>query len=115
MLEAQMRIRKEQMDVLSDYMVAQFERDCAAYLRAARADRLKDTDDRALSRLIRTGIDRAETYEIEIEDDVRLFIECMVCRGADFGEEPRSAAYLKDPKLDLDGKVQYLRSQLEAT
>lgn len=84
-------IRREQMAVLSQYMVDRFEDEVAGYLRTGYAEKCKGLTDEELRDLIRKGIKNAQGYGITIEADVGRYIECMLMYGVDFDVDGATA------------------------
>lgn len=74
-------IRKEQMDVLSVYMRNQFEQRMIKHLRVKFPDRTKDLSDERIRLVVQDSMRKAESYDIEYEDDIRRFIEYLVIYG----------------------------------
>ncbi len=79
------------MEVLSKYMVDQFVDDALVRLRTVFPEQTKDMPERELRHLIRTGIDRAESYDITDQVDVERFLECMVLHGSDFDTDSKTS------------------------
>lgn len=74
-------IRREQMDVLSAYMRAQFEQRMVNHLRAKFPERTQDLPDERIRSVVQNSTKKAESYGIEYEDDIRRFIEYLVIYG----------------------------------
>jgi len=84
-------IRKEQWDVLSKYMVDQFVDGAVVHLRKAFPEQTKNLTEPVLRGMIRTGIEKAESYDVTDEADVERFLECMVRYGSDFDTDPETS------------------------
>jgi hypothetical protein len=86
-----LKIRKAQMDSLSEARLKQFEDRMVVHLRAACPEETRATTDSELRSTIRTGMDDAAKYEITSEVDVRRYLECVVVYGPDFDTNPKTA------------------------
>ncbi len=84
-------IRKEQMEVLSRYMLKQFEDRMVVHLRNTFPDKTKDMPETNLHNLIQTGIEQSGQYDVELEYDVRRYLEFMMIYGSDFDMNPKTA------------------------
>lgn len=85
-----MIIRQEQMDVFSDYIVAEFEKTMVAHLRKLFPVETAGVTGEQLRALAHSGVERAERFGITDDSDVERFIEEMLLRGADFDANPAS-------------------------
>jgi hypothetical protein len=83
-------IRKEQLDVLSQYMLSGFHQRMERHLRAEYPDQTKGMSDEKLHDLVVTGSERATGYGITDTNDVRRFLEYVAVYGVDFGKTPNS-------------------------
>lgn len=81
-------IRKEQMEVLSRYMVEQFVDRAAAHLRSSFIEQTKALTDDDIRALINSGIEKAEGFDLTIEEDVTRYLELMIIYGKDFDSDP---------------------------
>jgi hypothetical protein len=99
-----MIIRKEQMDVLSRFMLGQFENEMIVHLRSRfqSCSQMKDGD---LRTLVRGGVERAGQYEIVKEYDVRRYLEFMVEYGDDFDRTEWAAQILTNQSLSGTQKM----------
>lgn len=97
-------IRKEQMDVLSNYMRSRFEQRMVEHLREKFPDRTSDLADEKIRVVVQNSIKKAESYGIEYEDDIRRFIEYLVIYGTqlDVREQTRWIGDILR-RNDLDG------------
>lgn len=84
-------IRNEQMEVLSKYMLKQFEDRMVTRLRSKFPDQTEVLMERELRNLIHSGIEKAEKYNVTIEYDVQRFLEYMFTFGAEFDSSPETA------------------------
>jgi len=78
-------IRKEQMDVLSQYMLNQFSDRMELHLTKRYSEQTKKMNDGQLRELIVKGVEEAEEYDVTDENDVKRFLEYHVEYGRDFG------------------------------
>lgn len=81
-------IRSEQIEVLREPVLKQFEDEMVIHLQAAFAAEIEDMSEEELRATIRLGVKNAEKYDITISTDVSRFIEYMVCYGEDFDVSP---------------------------
>lgn len=84
-------IRKEQMDIFSRHMLKQFEDLMANHLRSRFPEQTRDISEPDLRNLINDGIDKDETYNITIEDNVQRYLEYIVTYGSDFDTNPETS------------------------
>ena len=84
-------VRREQIEVLSEYMHARFITRMLAHLKATFAVYTQGTSEPDLRRLILSTIDTAARYDITNEDDVQRYLERAVCYGADFDTNPKTS------------------------
>jgi len=109
-----LKIRKEQNDELSDYMLQQFENRMVVHLRDEYPEETQLISEEQLRTLIKAGIRKAETYGIELENDVQEFIEFMVVYGSDFDTNSKfhwAREILDDPDLDGSDKMDEITQQ----
>jgi hypothetical protein len=99
-----LKIRKTQMDSLSEAMLKQFEDRMVTHLRAACPEQTQDLPESELRTVIRTGIENAAKYDITSEVDIRRYLECSVVYGLDFDTNPKTtwASHILNNK-DLSG------------
>jgi hypothetical protein len=97
-------IRPEQMDALGDQSRKQFLQRMADFLRDKFSDRAKKTDNGQIDTFVERGVDKAETYGIEYEDDIRQFLEYLVIYGPDMDVQMETA-WIGDilRRADIDG------------
>ncbi len=113
-------IRREQMEVLSDYMRQSFEDRMARHLAAAFPVSFKKMTaegpgDGAVRAFIQSGILKAGQYGIRAERDVGSYIEFMLLHGLDFEHEQgmhQVLSYLKDAELPGHSKMLVVREVL---
>jgi len=102
-------IRKEQMKVLSKYMLEQFENRMVDHLRDMFPEQTEDMTTEDLRHLIREGIDKAEAYDITDELEVETYLECMVQYGVNFDTDTQTAwagKILHDERFSETDKMQ---------
>lgn len=110
-------IRRQQMEKLSQYMIEQFKDRMVTHLQSTFPDQTREMEERNLRDVIQAGIKKAESYKVVIEDDVQLFLECMITYGADFDINPETAwagEILQQEDMDGSEKMdridEYIRS-----
>jgi hypothetical protein len=86
-----LRIRKTQMDSLSEAMLKQFEDRMVLHLRSACPEQTRDMSEPELRVTIRQGIDSAAQYNITSEVDIRRYLECVLVYSPDFDTNPKTA------------------------
>ncbi len=79
-------IRKEQLDVLSQYMLKQFYDETEKHLKKRYPEQTKEMSDEQLRELIVEGVEEAEGYDITDENDVKRYLEYLIEYGRDFGK-----------------------------
>ena len=113
-----LRIRQEQMKVLSDYMLKRFEDRMVAHLRREFPVKCEAMGEEAVRDSIREGLCRAPRYGLEAEAHVARYVDLMYMLSHDFdtdAERPWAAAVLNDKSLGPRAKLQKLdeRAQQE--
>ena len=101
-------IREQQIEVLSQYMVERFEIRMFTHFQTTFPDKTKHLETRTLKDFIKTGIEKAKTYKVVIEEDVKLFLECMMNYGVDFDidvETGWASDILLDKEMDASEKM----------
>lgn len=105
-------IRREQLEAFRRYMSGQFEDRMVAHLKRYFPDRCAPLSDEEVRESIRYGVERADAYEICIEQDVSRYINLMYILGRDFDRDPdlpwaqailsgRALKRLKTVKMDV--------------
>jgi hypothetical protein len=111
-------IRKEQMDVLSNYMLERFVDSASVLLRAAFCDKTKDFTETELRAVIHTGIEKASKYGITIEEDVLRYLEYMLTFGTDFDTNPVTSwarNILRMQNVDSSAKILLLNGYIQTS
>jgi hypothetical protein len=81
-------IREEQMEVLSKYMLKQFEDRMVIHLNQNFPDETKNISESDLRETISTSIDKAAKYDVTDETDVERYLEYAVRYDPDFDTNP---------------------------
>ena len=81
-------IRREQIDVLSAYMLDGFVSRMAIRLRADYARETEKMNDEDLRKFIKANIERANAFSVRADDNLASFLELATLCGADFFEMP---------------------------
>ncbi|MFO1350305.1 MAG: hypothetical protein U1F68_06340 [Gammaproteobacteria bacterium] len=92
------------MEVFSTYMLDRFETRMVRHLRETFPDRTEKVSNDKLRDVVKAGMQKAEHYGIEFEDDVRRFLEYLVIYGARLDSKPSTrwlGAILR--RQDIDG------------
>lgn len=109
-------IRKEQFEVLRQYMKQRFEDRMVLHLSRVFPDQTKAKDETALRELIKKGVAKSATYGINTERVVCSFIDWMVEFSEDFDiskEYGWMRKTLDSKQLSGPSKVMSIRRQLE--
>lgn len=107
-------IRKEQRDVLREYMKHAFQVRMLKHLRENFQQNTKDISEDDLLTTIRAGIDKAVSYGIKYESDLQTFLECIICFGHDFDTNPTiewAGKVLRDKRFNASEKMHMLNKQ----
>lgn len=97
-------IRSEQMEVLGDYARQLLETRLSGQIRTMFPELLESLSDSELRAFVASGIDRAISYEVVLEEDVRRYLEYAVRYGGDFDRAPATSwAEAILSRTDLEG------------
>ena len=91
-------IRFEQIDVLSEYSLAQFKSHMLDELRATYPAKTAELSRSGLLALVTRGIEGAEKYGIEDEADVRRYLHLLTRRGERFPSQDEEVARILDAR-----------------
>jgi hypothetical protein len=111
-----LKIRKEQMDILGEYMLKKFEDYMVAHLRQRFTEQLQDTTDEALRTIVQKGISKAKCYDIRIEYDVERYIDLMFILGDGFDTAEKTlwaGELLRNTKLTHRERINGIYNHLE--
>lgn len=95
-------IRKEQMNVFSQYMLNRFFDNMQRHLNKRYPEQTKKLGNNQLRELIVAGTEKAKEYDITDENDVKRFLEYLVEYGQNFGKSPETiwaSQFLHDKEL----------------
>ena len=84
MVIAMLIIRKEQMESFRKYIIEQFVDRSVIHLQAIFPDKTKHIAETDLRAIIHRGLNKAEIYNVRIENDVLRFLEYILKYGEDF-------------------------------
>ena len=114
-------IRDDQIEAFDESMLRNFKNRMVSHLREACPEETSDMSEEELRALIQGGIDKAESYEIFEDDDVRRFLEYMLILNPDFDQDssfPEIQEILNDEEMDGTEKMDeidyYYNNELEA-
>jgi len=79
-------LRNEQIEALRESMRDAFAARVAADLRRQYSDKLRETSDPELRRLVRDAMEQSKLYGVASEADVRRYVEYAVEFGSDFDQ-----------------------------
>jgi len=104
-------LRKKQMEALSEYMISQFEDRMLTHLRQAFPQATAKFAEDEFSSIIPAGIEKAKTYGVVLESDVKTFLEYVALYGLGFdsNQEPNEVSgVLRDKSLNSSEKMDIL-------
>jgi len=105
-------IRDEQMNILSLYMLQNFQEEMIVHLKS-----VKDFPEEEIDELVENVIREAMDFGITFEEDVRRYLECWVKYGSDFSRLKWASSILKEDSLTgtekMDRITQYITFILE--
>ena len=82
-------IRKEQMAVFREPAINAFVKVVIAHLNKDFPDKCKELGEPKVHAMVRYGIQRAASYRITTEGDVRRYVDLMFRFGSDFDQDPK--------------------------
>ncbi len=106
-----LRIRPEQNEVLSEYMLRSFEKRVLVHLRKCFPKKCEAMDKEKLIELVREGMKQSRSYGIKTQRNVMEFIDLMVVFGRHFDTDeayPQAAKILADEDADGQKKIDRL-------
>ena len=98
-------IEQQQIDVMSAYMLKQFENRMMIHLLAAFPQQTQGMPESALRAMVQGGMQRAAQYKVEFEDDIKRYLELMVVHGGSFDTDPRTTWAGRILRSDLHGSL----------
>ena len=103
-------IRNAQMAAFAESLRNQFERRMETHLRSRFPERAAAYSSANLTGLVRGGIKQAAHYGIELEPDIRRYLELSLEYGPEFDRDPKLPWAAEILNQDLDGteKLQQL-------
>ncbi len=114
-------IRDDQIEAFDESMLRSFKNRMFSHLREACPEETSRMSDGELRALIQGGIDKAESYEIFEDNDLRRFLEYMLILNPDFDQDssfPEIQEILNHEEMDGTEKMDeidfYYNSKLEA-
>lgn len=114
-------IRDDQIEAFDESMLRSFKNRMVSHLRTACPKETSGISDEELRALIQEGIDKAESYEIFEDNDVRRFLEYMSILNPDFDQNssfPEILEILNHEEMDGTEKMDeidfYYNSKLRA-
>jgi hypothetical protein len=84
-------LRNAQVEAFRASLMSDFERRAMDDLRSSFPDKLAGSSDDDIRTLIRSGLEKARSYEVVNEADITRYFEYMVEYGVDFDIAPTSA------------------------
>jgi hypothetical protein len=101
-------IRDEQLKILRQFQLRQFEDSLAGHLTVRFPGNVLTSDEELLRSMIREALEVAKTFGIVQRTDVRRFLEFSTEYGTDFYLKPWAAKILRDATLSGCGKIEQL-------
>ncbi len=105
------QIRSEQLVAFADYAIDDFIRRMLVHLR--RQESVASISDSQLRRIVTEGIEHAARHSIYSENEVCLYIECLVALGADFLRIPWVESILARSGQPLNQQLQIVLEEAE--
>jgi hypothetical protein len=96
-------IRKEQMAVLAQYMLDKFAEAMVEHIRQSFPALYDERGEAGVREMIQYGIRRAQTYGIDVHQDICRFIDLMAVFGREFDKDPNlpwASRILNDPAIE---------------
>jgi hypothetical protein len=94
------------MKALKLYMIRQFELRMVKHLRVRFPQETHDVSDEKIHERVRQGIDNANAYGIEYENDIRSFLEYSMIYGPNMDDNPEAAWIGEILRMEnLDGRT----------
>lgn len=109
-----LKIRKEQMEVLDQSTRVDFHQHLVTFLRDELPEATAAFDDTALLEQILESERRAAVYGIESDAGIAQFVCLTFLAGPTFDEIPAVNAFLKEPGMDPEQKLEELVEYLAA-
>ena len=114
-------IRKQQIDILSEYMVKRFEDQVLAHLKTAFPETFEQKGEEGLRRIIRDGMEHTRHYGLVSEYDIARFLILRVLRE-DFDTNPETPwvgtvlnSTVLSPHLKMDQLCRHAESEFWIT
>ena len=101
-------IRREQMNVMSEYMLHAFVSKMMIHLRSNYPDIIQNANDGAIRDFIKACVERANSFNIRAADNIQIFLQLTTLYGSEFFEMPGyewAKAILEDEKIDETEKM----------
>ena len=109
-------IRQEQMDEFTKFELKKFEDSMVLHLRQDLSEKVEGLPGEDLRDIIQRGISVAEEYGIQIEDDVKRYIDLMFILGEDFDTSEESiwaGELLKKEEMEPEERLSKIFDLLE--
>lgn len=102
-------IRKEQMQALRKVARGRFVNEMMMHLRRQFPEQTMELSGDDLRALVEEGMNQADEYDVELRNDIRRYLECMVVHGRDFDtneETGWAGRILRDESLSGTRKME---------
>jgi hypothetical protein len=110
-----LRIRREQMEILSSALREAADRRLATYARERFPDRFAEMDAEALIAMVGRVRATAKRYGIDRESDVATFLDLDVMYGEHFHRAPWASDALQSEAMSGSDKMAVLRGRVKRT
>jgi len=110
-------IREEQREAFRQYMLEKFEYSMLVHLQSSFPEQTEGMTEPHMLDFIRSGIQKAEGYEVVTEGDVQRFLELMLTFSVDFdvnSETPWAAEILGNEHIDGSEKIDRLDEHIRS-
>jgi hypothetical protein len=101
-----LKIRRRQLDALSDAAARDFEKRLAAHLRSSFPRVCAELGEAGTAALVADGIERARKHGITAERDVAKFVTLAAFLGRAFDERPGSREALADTSVPAEVRLE---------
>jgi hypothetical protein len=111
-----LKIRQDQMDVFAAEMRANYEQRVVDLIQEEHTKEVVHLTTAAWQQRVPEVVDKAWEFEIYAEEDVAIFLVCLVQPPEDFATDPRQdwPAILGDNNLDGHQKVERIQADMQA-
>lgn len=103
-----LKIRNEQIEAFNESLREKFIRNLCLELRDEHKESVEPLDDEELREMVEVGVERAEEYGLESDDDVETFVTLLFTVGWYFDRYELFEFYLTDESCEPDERMEYI-------